>query len=833
MIKFEDVKDITAAQYFSGDNYAVDIFNAKYPHVKEDGSKETPAEVFMRVALELATMETDEKTASELVETWFSLMFEGWFRPGGSIMAGIGSGKKASLANCTTIPLPEDTLEAIAKADYDLMKVAAYRQGVGVDMSNLRPRGSKVGNAAEESTGTIPWMDKLTRIGDYVGQLGRKPAMLVSLNINHPDIEEFITCKDDLGQINNANISVQLTNEFMEAVKNDAEWELHFEVKPHSEVITKKVSAKKLFSKIAKHAHDTAEPGIQYIDLMREGSIVQAIADATSDDTYKIISTNACSEKPLAAYAICNLLSINMEMFSNEPKKFNEQLKKIVPYLVRLADNVTEYELKHNLSPLQEQKDIVSRLREIGLGITNIHGWLLKADTAYDSAEATVTVENFMKQYAYHAFEASIALGKEKGSAPAFDLVEDKTKLMTSKFFKNIVDAFFDGDATKVTHLRNCALMSIAPTGSLSSTFPTPCISSGIEPVIGAYYWRRTRAIDKGTYSHYFVIPNRVKQYILSKIKDNECNDYLTLEMFPGSAHDEDGTIGLELIDIMNRYVPEGFFKPAHEIDALQKVKMMGKVYDWVDAAISCTYNMDNKATAEDVETIYMAAYDAGVRAVSVYRDGSREGILIFEDPITNKARFENKPGQLCEDQRPIKITPVCAPKRPRDLPCNIHHCSVKGTPWLVLVSTLDGVPYEIFAGESEEGLYIPKTCKEGVITKHRGGKYSLEVKIRRTEVEYKDVAHTLMNTEQRVITRMLSLSMRHGTPLEFIQEQLKKANGDITEFSTVVARVLGNYIKEYIYLKDDKVCPNCGQETMIREESCSKCINCHYSKCS
>lgn len=1157
MIKFEDVKDISTEQYFSGDNYAVDMFNAKYPHVKEDGIKETPAEVFQRVAKELASMETNEKTASKLAEIWFSLMFEGWFRPGGSIMAGIGSGKKASLANCfsrdtrfitnkgiksfedfedndevqvltryggfnnaivkyhgnqklfrlalsrhntikeifctedhlwpvldkkdcridketaslipgdiipyikrkwslsksgeryfcpigfihglvfgdgylykkgdyctidlcgdskqfsklfvgfnwniqesddririkylpnymkkfpdfdnindsyklgfimgwfaadghvsasgnaylcssnkkhmqifndyaptigvyttevsllrdkspfdgnvdqklyrsyiirdslfegffikenhinnykkyisnkintykeksgwrvvsiddtdieqqvwcveepitntftlegginthncTTVPLTADTLEAIARADYDLMKVAAYRQGVGIDVSNLRPRGSRVGNAAEESTGAIPWMDKLTRIGDYVGQLGRKPAMLVSLNVNHPDIEEFITCKDDLQQINNANISVQITNEFMEAVKNDDEWELRFEVSPHNEIISKKVSAKKLFHMIAEHAHDNAEPGVQYIDLMKEGSIVQAIADATGDNTYKIISTNACSEKPLAAYAICNLLSINMEMFPNDPEKYKAQLERIVPYLVRLADNVTEYELTYNLSPLKEQKDIVSKLREIGLGLTNIHGWLLKADLAYDSDEAADAIENFMKCYAYHAFKASIALGKEKGSAPAFDLVKDKTELMRSKFFRNIVDSFYSGDATKITHLRNCALMSIAPTGSLSSTFPIPCISSGIEPIIGAYYWRRTRAVDKGTYSHYFVIPNWVKNYILSKIENRDSDDYILLDKFPGSAQDEDGKIGLTLIDIINKYVPKGFFKPAHEINAIKKVNMMGRVYNWIDAAVSCTYNMDNKATVEDVEKIHMAAYDAGVRAVSVYRDGSREGILIFEDPVTNKARFDNKPGQLCEDKRPVKITPVCAPKRPKELACNIHHCSVKGTPWLVLVGLLDGIPYEIFAGESEEGLYIPKTCKEGIITKHRGGKYSLGVMIRRTEVEYKDVAHTLMNTEQRVITRMLSLSMRHGTPLEFIQEQLKKANGDITEFSTVVARVLGGYIKEYIYVKDDKVCPNCGQEAMVREESCSKCINCHYSKC-
>ena len=476
----------------------------------------------------------------------------------------------------------------------------------------------------------------------------------------------------------------------------------------------------------------------------------------------------------------------------------------------------------------EEQKWILEQTREIGLGITNVHGWLLKQDLAYDSEEAVEFVEDFFKHYAYESFKASMELGKVKGSAPAYDLVKNKSSYMRSIYFKNIVDTFFDGDPDKVTHMRNMAHMSIAPSGSISSIFPLPCISSGIEPVISSYYWRKTRAVEKGNYTYYFMIPNELKNYILSKM-DKDSDDYKTLNAFSGSERDEDGKIGKDLISIINKYVPEGFFKPAHEIDTLQKIKLMASVYKWVDACISCTYNLPSTATVSDVETIYKEAYKQGVRAVSVYVDGSREGILLFEDPITNKSKFKGKTALCTKDNRPDTIVPHCAPKRPTVLPCNIHHITVKGTPWLVIVGMLGEDCYELFAGEASE-LYIPKNCKEGVITKYPGSKYSLTIKIRGQEVEYKDLAHTLMTVDQRTITRLLSLSIRHGCPLEFIQDQLRKSNGDITEFSTGVARVLGSYIREYSNTKKNK-CPQCG-EPMVVQEGCVKCLSCVYSRC-
>lgn len=828
-IEYEEVKHISADDYFSSDSYAVGVFNKKYAFPKADGTCETPAEVFWRVAYNIGSVETDKDKAMELVKAWFSLMWLGWYRPGGSVLAGVEADRKVSLCNCTTVPITEDTLDAIGMADTEMMKMASRRQGLGFDLSNLRPKNSLVNNSAVVSDGVVNWLKKYDDIALRVGQRGRVPALLGSLKISHPDIEDFIKAKDDKTAINNINISVQIADAFMDALEKDENWVLKFEVEKGREVVSKNVKAKELFRKIAKHARDEAEPGVQYSDLLQKGLMYNVVATETKDSRYFPISSNACSEKFMAPYSVCNLLSPNMEMFSIKPEVYREQLKEIIPYLVRFADNVITYELERDLSPLEKQRWIVEQLREIGLGITNIHGWLLKQELAYDSNEAIVAVEDFMKYYAYNVFLSSMQLGKERGSAPAWDLVQDKAKYMDTTYFKNIVNEFFNGDASSIYYMRNMAHMSIAPTGSLSSTFPSPCISSGVEPVMGLYYWRKTRALGDGNYQYYFMIPHRLLEYVLTKI-DKDSDDYKTLSSFSGAELDENGEIGKKLITIINKYLPEGFIKASHEIDPLQKIKLMSHIYKWMDASISCTFNMKESTTIEEVEQVYIAAYKSGVRAVSIYRDGSRAGIYIFEDPITNKAKHETK---KIDKKRPDIIVPVYSPKRPKELPCNIHHCSIKGEPWLVLVGMFNNVPYEVFAGESED-LYLPKTCKNGKILKCADGTYSLLVTIRKSEVEYKNLAYLLMDTEQRALTRLISLSIRHGCPLEFVQKQLKKANGDITNFSTVVARVLGSYIRIVEIVGEEAKCPLCGNYTMIREEGCLHCsdLNCGYGRC-
>ena len=831
-ISYEEVKRVTSEEYFSKDEYASSMFNTKYCHEKADKTIETPADVFWRVASGLAEMEETEANKTKYQNHWFALMWLGWFRPGGSVLSGVGAKNLKSLLNCTTLPLYEDTLESISQCDYEIMKCAAFRQGLGFDASVLRPRGAKVNNAAEESTGVIPWVMKLVDNGEWVGQKGRKPAILVSLKDHHMDVLEFIEAKSKAGCIENANLSVQISDKFIEAVKNDEEWELYFDFDDSTnyERMSKMVNAKELFELISETAFKTAEPGVQYIDLLRNGSMVHQIYKATGDKRFKIISTNACSEKPLPAYGVCNLLSSNHEMFSVDEKEYKQEIEFLAPYIVRMSDNVVSYELFHNLSPLKAQAWILEQTREMGIGITNIHGWLLKQDIAYDSDEAVIKTEQFFKQYSCAIFKSSMKLGEEKGNAPAFELVKS-VDLMNSIYFKNVVDELFDGDYSKVQSMRNMAHISIAPTGSLSSTFPTPCFSCGVEPLISAYSWRRTRAIDKGNYIHYFMIPERVKEYVLSKLEKGS-EDYQKLSEFSGSALDDDGAIGIELSKIIDKTLPKGFFKPAHFIDPMQKIKLMSSLYKWVDAAISCTYNLPATATAKDVANIYMKAHDSGVRAVSVYVDGSREGILIFEDPKTNAKKFANK--DVCNpDERPAGIVLNCAPKRPKELECDIIFTHIKGEMWTVLVGKLDGRPYEIFCGSSDD-LYLPKSCKSGIITKCGNGKYSLEVKIRNSNVVYKDLATILMTDNEKALTRLISLNLRHGVIPKYISDQLKKSNGVITAFSTAISRVLNKYVDNYMISGEENTCPKCGENSLMFIEGCIKCINpeCDYSRC-
>jgi len=818
---------VETEDYFKNNQMAIDIFNAKYAFDKENGEKENVLEVFTRVARNLAVYESEPEKWEKI---WIDDMMEGWYRPGGSILSGVGSKSTISLANCTTIPLSEDSIQGINKCVSDMMICAAKRQGLGVDVSVLRPKGAKVNNAANESTGAIPWMEYLQSMGNYVGQAGRRPAVLLSIKCNHPDVIEFINSKTDLNLIHNANISVQITDAFMEAVIEDNDWELHFETK--HEIISKIVRAKDIFSLISESAHVSAEPGVQFIDLMRKGSMIHQIYLATGDKRFCVVSTNACSEKPLAPYGICLLGSINMGMFPNNPMEYGPILYQKTQNLIRLLDNAIQYEIDNDRYGVPEQRDLAKLTREVGMGITNLHQWFLNADIQYDSKEAIKAISEFMEYYAKFAFQASQELAEEKGPAGAYELGITAKDLMGSSFFSNVIHSLeLENDLDEVLPLRNLALLSIAPTGSLSMTFPEGCISSGLEPIFAPAYWRKTRAVSKNEWEYYFVMPSGVKDYLMSKIP-KDSSDFSFLETLPESIKDESGEIGKHAMKILKTYLGEGFFKAAHEIDPFMKLEMMAGMYKFIDAAASVTYNLPEDCTVETIESLYMKAWEQGVRAVSVYREGSREGILVFTPPDQQK----EKRVTYC-DERPSTIHFNCAPKRPKDVSCDIHHAKVVGKDWIVLVGIHEGFPYEIFAGEANrEEMYVPHSAKQGILRKD-GRKYSLIVPIKKSDVEYKDIANLFMNERYRSTTRLISLALRHGVRPAFIIDQLKKADEGITEFSSVVTRVLGKYMKalefEYLNKKDGDSCPFCGSTEWIYQGSCKICAACSKgSKC-
>jgi len=820
------MKDNTAINdYFNNDQMRIDIFKSKYLKNKT----QTVRQCFDNIATEVSSVSIETEETS-WKNNWKEDLLKGIWRPGGSIISGINNkSKKISLFNCTSVVIGDDTLEAIYKARYECAKMAAYRQGLGIEFSKLRPKGTAVNNSSEVSEGVINWMKSFDSIADEVGQKGRRPAILSAIKDSHPDVIDFITAKSDLDTLKNMNISVQISDNFMKAVHNNEKWELYFDLKDHK--ISKFVDASYIFNLLCKQSYDHAEPGIQFIDRMKDGSIQEALG-------YEIIGTNACSEKPLPNYGVCALASLNMEEVPFiDTNNFHDFMKEKTYSLVRFMDNVIQFEIDNDYkSPLPEQLKIVKDLREIGLGVTNLHMWFYNNNIKYDSDEAIMAVDLFFKYYQYYAFKASCELAIERGPCSAWIRGKETGTLKETKFLKNLFNEFSDlKDLFYNTGIRNGALLSVAPTGSISMTFPNDCLSSGIEPTIGFAYWRKTRAVSKNEYDYYFVLPSVIKKIVLSKMKEiGKCDvfDYNLINNFSGSELDTDGKIGEKIINIVNKYIDTDLLSPAHEIDPFKKVELMSKVQRWVDAAISVTYNLPFDFDFQKIGDIYSDAFNKGLKALSVYREGSREGILIFENPIEHKLKYDKKKVKSCIDKlyRPDSITYQCAPKRPKELSCKIHHCSVAGEKWIVLIGILNDAPYEIFAGKKNEFFNISQNVKKGIIIKNHGN-YTLKIPFRNSYIEYNEITELFMNDEYKALTRMISLSLRHGVYHEFIIKQLKKSSNFVSDFVAVVSRVLKVYINENVYSNNSNNCPNC-KEILLDEGGCIKCISCGYSRC-
>jgi len=506
--KFEDVKKITTEEYFQGNQFSIDAFKKKYALMPE----ETYPQAVKRVCDFIASVEPTQELREYWSARWFDEIYNDWWHPAGSIMQGAGSGRKISLCNCTTISLGGnrdgeewDSLEAIFKnSAYTIAKCAAFRQGLGIDFSRLRPKGSRVLNSANQSTGAVHWMEFQDKIGYFVGQKGRIPAMLFSISCDHPDVEEFIQIKSDFTKIQNANISVQCTEKFYKAVEKDEEWELKFEIPAvkkgdkvyvdvHSidmnsireketgryyrlathdrkkEVISKKVSARKLMELIAKNMHQNAEPGIQNIDIARKYSNSDALYDPEDEYDSRILSTNACSEQYLSRESLCVLASINCGKFSTKREIYIGQLEKIGHSINRFLDNVNECELVYKTFATPHQELAIKKLRRTGAGVTNIAAWLFKQSLLYGSKEGNEAVEEFEKWYNYWLYISTEKLGNEKGNFELFNKEKWRTAPFVSRIIKESerLNSEFKVPILKGNHARNVTVSSIAPTGCI------------------------------------------------------------------------------------------------------------------------------------------------------------------------------------------------------------------------------------------------------------------------------------------------------------------------------------------------------------------------------
>jgi ribonucleoside-diphosphate reductase alpha chain len=815
---------ISVAEFFNHDQMKIDIFINKYVPANDRTSSPEEidiAEFFHKMCANVASVR-EENDADFWIERWKSELLSDKWRPGGSIMSGmLSNDRKVSLFNCTTIPIEGDSLEDIFKSLYSCSKAAAHRQGLGVDFSKLRARGMNIRNSAEVSQGPVHWMRLFNHIGDSVGQLGRRPAMLFSLRVDHPDIEEFISCKDDLNEINNANISVQITDDFMKAVEADGTFVCRFVNEETGESKEKIVRARDLLSKISEHAWKTGEPGVQFIDLMKKNSIQEALE-------YKIISTNACSEKPLPPYSICGLLSLNMAKVPhiNQIDKMKNYLENICYSVVRFMDNVISYEIEHEYkSPLKEQMEIIKDLREVGIGVTNIHRWLFDQNIIYDSDEAVRALDEFFKWFRYYLFRATIRLARERGSCRAWDNLRSNGQLSAhiTPYLRDVFSMHPDIERDYYAiGIRNGALLSIAPTGSISMTFGDDVLSSGIEPAIGWYYWRRTRAVNKGKWDYYFVVPNTVKNILLDRIPKDSI-DYELISQFPGSVLDNDGSIGERYVKVIEKYLDISRLKSVYNVDPFVKLRLISTVQRYVDGAISVTFNLPSDTDVNTIESLYAEAHRLGVKAVSVFRDGSREGILFMEFPHRERTSGSVT---MIEPTRPDDLRFVFAPRRPVELPAEVHYLLRHN----VVVGLYNEKPYEIFIVDID-GKKLPSTGYVKKIRKNRKKLYYFCDEDGNELVCLND--SEVSNDEIQAITRLVSSNLRHGVPIDFICQQLSKCGSSISSYPKMLSRALKKYrflVQQQV--SSDVICPNCGEQ-LIEHDGCIQCLGCGYAKCS
>ena len=860
MIKYEDVAHISTEEYFNNNKFSIDAFNKKYAlH-----DVETYVQALKRVCDYVASVELTEELRKYWSERWFDEIYDDYWHPAGSIMQGAASGKKISLANCTHLSLggndPNtewDNLESIYKSGaYNVAKAAAFRQGLGMDFSRLRPRGSSVLNSSQKSTGAIHWMKEIDGIGYQVGQMGRIPAFLFSLNCTHPDLEEFIKCKENYTTVQNANISVQITNKFYEAVKKDEDWELSFETpeikkgdkiyinqdaidqdcikdengrwykislhhRPY-EKISKIVKAKDILEMIAKGMFNYAEPGIQNIDIARKYSNSDYLYDPL-DFKFdpRIIGTNACSEQYLDDGGNCNLSSINVYKFSVDPIEYKLQLKKIAYSINRFLDNVISCEVLYNTYALPKQKLSTLMLRRTGAGSTNWEGWLLKQSLEYGSEEANEAARKFNETYNYYLYESSINLGKEKGSFEYFD----RKKFEKSPMVKHMIDL-----GLEFTHMRNITLSSIAPTGSLSLMFRGYVLSYGVEKSFGLYHWKRTRI--SGAYKYYFCVPRPVRDLFEEKgykidIKSDTIEDTW------------DGKFGKPIAEYIEKYKNEVFPNFKINVNPKKKMDFMSALMKDCDSSISVTYMLPEDSKWEDVYDFILYAYEKEVKSIAAFPDKKMYGIvsyipfkqlavnLLKEGKQIHYQNFSEKELEELDIQNESVAKTTSAPKRPKKLPADIYAVVVKGIKHVVAVGLYNNVPYEIFCGKSNN-MDLKFREKTGHIEKIKRGHYNL---ILDDGTVYDSFSNHFEEVEKSLF-RLVSTSLRHGVPIKFIVEQLNKSTDELGSLTAAAARVLKKYIDNG-EVASGQTCPTCGSTDLIYEEGCITCSNCEWSKCS
>ncbi len=586
------------SEFFKGDEIRSRVFYEKYALKDSDGTmlERTPDQMWARVAKVISEVEASPEKRKEWDEKFKWLLGDFRFLPGGRILFAAGQPRKSTLLNCYVIPVKNDTIEDIFDWCKEAARTYSYGGGVGTDISILRPRNSPVNNSAVYSTGSVSFMNLFSETTHTIGQHGRRGALMITIRVDHPDVLSFIRIKRNLATVRYANISVKITDEFMEAVKNDRDFALRFENGVVGKV-NSVVRARELWDELVRSARDWAEPGLIFWDTMKKYS-------PSEYNGMEIIGTNPCSEQPLQAYGACDLGNINLsafveDAFTDKAHMEWDMIDKAVKYSVRFLDDVLDYNYERH--PLKAQAEAAKSSRRIGLGITGLGDMLVKLKIRYDSERALAFVDELFERIKSCAYMESVEIAKEKGSFPLFDA----KKHLSMPFIQTLNNEIKDG--IEKHGLRNVAVLTVPPTGSVSVLAGT---SSGIEPIFAFSYTRRSESLSQEYYKVYHPL----------------AMEYMRLF----NIADEDN-------------LPD-FFVPAHKIDAEFRVRMQATIQKHIDSAISSTVNLPNDVSVEEVGKIYMQAWESGCKGITVYREGSREGILITEEQQKKKEQKENEP---------------------------------------------------------------------------------------------------------------------------------------------------------------------------------------------
>lgn len=741
--------------------------------------------------------------------------------PQGSPMAAIGNPFQVqSLSNCMVIASPEDNIAGIFKAGSEIAELQKRRAGVGVDLSTLRPAGSVVNNAALYSSGVACFSDFYSNITRMIGQLGRVGALMITLDIKHPDAEHFARMKSDLTKVTGANVSLRISDEFMRAVESDSEfvqqWPIDVPVADAKKV--KKIRARDLWNVIIEQAWKTAEPGLVMWDNYTK------MLPAHQYPGYQSVSTNPCSEISLSPYDSCRLISLNLCGWVKEPFSknahfdFNEYFDD-VRTAQRMSDGLVELELEAigrilSIAGSQPEKEVWHKIqdaarngRRTGLGTHGLADVFLSLGIKYDSNEAIELTDKIYETHKLASYTESVQMAKERGAFPVWSWDHDKD----SAFIQALPESLRD-DIQKYGR-RNISNLTIAPTGSVSLISGT---SSGIEPVFRWVYDRRVKIthIDSGLPVDY--VDAVGDKWTNFRVVHPAARSYFAARHIKCPVADgRDFSVPIEKANNAVAELLPKWFVTSDKIDYLKGIELQAAATKHIDHGVSKTINMPRGTKMDEVSEAYFKAWRCGLKGVTVYVEGSRDGVLISET----------------KDDRPTAIIENHAPKRPEILEADIHHVKVKGKDWAVVVGLLGGKPYEVWAGR---GLVLPKASKidSAAVVKMSSSKYKLQIHIAGNGVEeYDDLVEIYDNNEERVITRSVCRELRHGVPIEFIVKDLADHSGSLANFSAILARVLKKYTRDPNRL--GKRCPQCLGTQFIMVDGCVQCTTCAHSKCS